>query len=64
MEVQFRRTGERRYAITIYRKGLPPVEMNPSLLAVTRGGVRRIARHRPVGSIDFEHTLVKDGVGR
>ncbi len=30
MEVQFRRTGERRYAITIYRKDLPPVEMNPA----------------------------------
>ncbi len=30
MEVQFRRTGERRYAITIYQKDLPPVEMNPA----------------------------------
>ena len=30
MEVQFRRTGERRYAVTIYRKYLPPVEMNPA----------------------------------
>jgi hypothetical protein len=30
MEVQFRRTAERRYAITIYRKDLPPVEMNPA----------------------------------
>jgi hypothetical protein len=30
MEVQFRRTGERRYAITIYRKNLAPVEMNPA----------------------------------
>lgn len=30
MEVQFRRTGERRYAVTIYRKDLPPVEMNPA----------------------------------
>jgi len=30
MEVQFRRTGERRYAVTIYRKHLPPVEMNPA----------------------------------
>ncbi len=30
MEIQFRRTGERRYAITIYRKDLPPVEMNPA----------------------------------
>jgi hypothetical protein len=30
MEVQFRRTGERRYAIKISRKDLPPVEMNPA----------------------------------
>jgi hypothetical protein len=30
MEVQFRRTGERRYAITIYRKDHPPLEMNPA----------------------------------
>ena len=30
MEVEFRRTGERRYAVTIYRKDLPPVEMNPA----------------------------------
>jgi len=30
MEVQFRRTGECRYAITIYRKDLPSVEMNPA----------------------------------
>ena len=30
MEVQFRRTADRRYAITIYRKDLPPVEMNPA----------------------------------
>jgi hypothetical protein len=30
MKVQFRRTGARRYAITIYREGLPPVEMNPA----------------------------------
>ncbi|HZS07649.1 MAG TPA: hypothetical protein VFD58_22630 [Blastocatellia bacterium] len=30
MEVLFRRTGERRYAITICRKDQPPVEMNPA----------------------------------
>jgi len=30
MEVQFRRTGERRYAVMIYRKNLPPGEMNPA----------------------------------
>jgi hypothetical protein len=30
MKVQFHRTGTRRYAITIYREGHPPVEMNPA----------------------------------
>jgi hypothetical protein len=30
MEVQFRRTGERRYAITIIRKDQPPLEMDPA----------------------------------
>jgi hypothetical protein len=30
MEIQFRRTGERRYAITIQRKDSPAVEMNPA----------------------------------
>ena len=30
MEVEFRRTGERRYAITIHRKDLPAIEMNPA----------------------------------
>jgi hypothetical protein len=30
MKVEFRRTGARRYAITIYREGLPPIEMNPA----------------------------------
>ena len=30
MEVQFRRTGERRYAIKICRKDLPSVEMDPA----------------------------------
>ncbi|MBO0862428.1 MAG: hypothetical protein J2P21_28805 [Chloracidobacterium sp.] len=30
MKVQFRRTGARRYAITIYREGLALVEMNPA----------------------------------
>lgn len=30
MEIQFRRTGARRYAITIYRAELPPIEMNPA----------------------------------
>src|SRR5262249_22205529 len=30
VEVQFQRTGERRYAITIFRKDYPPIEMNPA----------------------------------
>lgn len=30
MEIQFRRTGERRYAITIFRKDHSPLEMNPA----------------------------------
>jgi hypothetical protein len=30
MEVQFCRTGERRYSITIIRKDHPPIEMNPA----------------------------------
>jgi hypothetical protein len=30
MEVQFKRTGERRYAITIFRERHPTVEMNPA----------------------------------
>ena len=30
MEIQFRRTGERRYAIKICRKDLPAVEMDPA----------------------------------
>ncbi len=30
MEVQFRRTGERRYAVTVYRNNQPPMEMNPA----------------------------------
>ncbi|HYE74205.1 MAG TPA: hypothetical protein VEF04_12785, partial [Blastocatellia bacterium] len=30
MEVQFRRTGERRYAVTIFRPGNSALEMNPA----------------------------------
>ncbi len=30
MEIQFRRTGERRYAVTIHRNGQAPMEMNPA----------------------------------
>jgi hypothetical protein len=30
MKVEFQRTGERRYAVTIHREGLPPLVMNPA----------------------------------
>src|SRR5215475_14341329 len=30
MEVEFKRTGERRYAITIFREAYPTIEMNPA----------------------------------
>ena len=30
LEIQFRRTGERRYGVTIHRSGQPPLEMNPA----------------------------------
>lgn len=30
LEIQFRRTGERRYAVTVHRTGQPPMEMNPA----------------------------------
>jgi hypothetical protein len=30
MEIQFRRTGERRYAVTIFRQGQTALEMNPA----------------------------------
>lgn len=30
MQVRFRRTGERRYAITVEREGAPPLEMDPA----------------------------------
>lgn len=30
LEIHFRRTGERRYAVTVYRNGQPLLEMNPA----------------------------------
>ncbi|MBS1792038.1 MAG: hypothetical protein JST85_30305 [Acidobacteria bacterium] len=30
LKIQFRRTGERRYAVTIHRSGQAPMEMNPA----------------------------------
>lgn len=30
MKVEFRRTGERRYAVTVFRENYPTLEMNPA----------------------------------
>lgn len=30
MKVEFRRTGERRYAVTVFREGRPPITMDPA----------------------------------
>jgi len=51
MEVQFRRTGERRYAITIHRKDPPPVEMNPA------------PGYDPIMPHDLLHFVVESGLG-
>src|SRR5262245_34771896 len=51
MKVQFRRTGERRYAITIYREGLPPAEMNPA------------PGYDPIMPHDLMHLIVESELG-
>jgi hypothetical protein len=51
MKVQFRRTGARRYAITIYREGLPPVEMNPA------------PGYDPIMPHDLMHLVVESELG-
>ncbi len=51
MKVQFRRTGARRYAITIYREGLPPVEMNPA------------PGYDPIMPHDLLHLIVESELG-
>jgi hypothetical protein len=51
MEVQFRRTGERRYAVTIYREHQPPVEMNPA------------PGYDPVMPHDLLHLIVESELG-
>jgi hypothetical protein len=51
MEVQFRRTADRRYAVTIYRKDLPPVEMNPA------------PGYDPIMPHDLLHLIVESELG-
>ena len=51
MKVQFHRTGTRRYAITIYREGLPPVEMNPA------------PGYDPIMPHDLLHLIVESELG-
>lgn len=51
MKAQFRRTGERRYAITIYREGLPTVEMNPA------------PGYDPIMPHDLMHLVVESELG-
>jgi hypothetical protein len=51
MKVQFRRTGARRYAITIYREDQPPVEMNPA------------PGYDPIMPHDLMHLVVESELG-
>jgi len=51
MEIQFQRTGERRYAVRIHRKSLPPVEMNPA------------PGYDPVMPHDLLHLVVESELG-
>ncbi len=51
MQVEFHRTGERRYGIVILREGLPPLEMNPA------PGFDELMPH------DLQHFLVEQELG-
>jgi hypothetical protein len=51
MKVQFRRTGARSYAITIYREDQPPVEMNPA------------PGYDPIMPHDLMHLVVESELG-
>lgn len=51
MEVQFKRTGERRYAITIFREGYPTIEMNPA------------PGYDPIMPHDLAHLIVEKEIG-
>jgi hypothetical protein len=50
MEVKFRRTGERRYALTIHRENLPPLEF---------GG----PGYDPLMPHDLQHLIVESELG-
>jgi hypothetical protein len=51
MRVEFRRTGERRYAITIFRKDYPTIEMNPA------------PGYDPIMPHDLLHLVVEKEIG-
>lgn len=51
MEVQFKRTGERRYAVTIFREGYPTIEMNPA------------PGYDPIMPHDLAHLIVEKEIG-
>ena len=51
MEVEFRRTGERRYAVTIFRQGYPTIEMNPA------------PGYDPIMPHDLLHLVVEKEIG-
>ncbi|HKQ72394.1 MAG TPA: hypothetical protein VJ810_01605 [Blastocatellia bacterium] len=51
MEVQFKRTGERRYAIMIIREGYPTIEMNPA------------PGYDPIMPHDLAHLIVEKEIG-
>lgn len=51
MEVQFQRTGERRYAIRIFRKDYPLIEMNPA------------PGYDPIMPHDLLHLIVEKEIG-
>lgn len=51
MEVRFKRTGERRYAITIFRESHPTIEMNPA------------PGYDPIMPHDLAHLIVERELG-
>jgi len=51
MEVEFKRTGERRYAITIFREAYPTIEMNPA------------PGYDPIMPHDLAHLIVEKEIG-
>ena len=51
MEVQFKRTGERRYAITIFREGDSTIEMSPA------------PGYDPIMPHDLAHLIVEKEIG-